>query len=79
MLDIQSDLCYTILKVLNDTSLPPGKELSVRLSIVRPLEIESSGAIFLFRSGVMEKKTGFREFFRYTDLEAEKRQNPFCC
>ena len=31
-----------------DTSLPPGKELSVRLSIIRPLKIESSGAVFLF-------------------------------
>jgi len=53
---------------LNDTSLPPGKELSVRLSIVRPWEIESSDAIFLFRSGIMEQQTGFREFFRYTAL-----------
>lgn len=34
-----------------DTSLPPGKELGVRLSIVRPLKIESSDAIFCdFRS-----------------------------
>lgn len=55
---------------MNDTFLPPGKELSVRLSIVRPLKIESSGAIFLFRRDVMEKKTGFREFFRYTVLSA---------
>ena len=30
-----------------DIFLPPGKELSVRLSIVRPLKIESSDAIFL--------------------------------
>lgn len=34
-----------------DTSLPPGKELSVGLSIDRPLKMESSGAIFYdFRS-----------------------------
>ena len=32
-------------------SLPPGKELNVRLSIVRPLKIESSDVIFCdFRS-----------------------------
>ena len=31
---------------MNDISLPPGKKLSVGLSIVRPLKIESSGAIF---------------------------------
>lgn len=29
--------------------LPPGKGLSVSLSIVRPLKIESAGVIFLFR------------------------------
>lgn len=39
-----------------ETSLPPGKELSVRLSIVRPLKIESFGAIFLFL-GVITWKT----------------------
>ena len=43
-------------------------KLSVRSSIVRFEKIESSGAIFLFRRDVMEKKTGFREFFRYTVL-----------
>jgi len=51
-----------------DNSLPPGKELSVRFSIVRPLKVESSGAVFLFRSGVMEQQTDFREFFKYTAL-----------
>ena len=30
-------------------SLPPGKVLGVGLSIVRPLKIESTGVIFLFR------------------------------
>lgn len=34
-------------KYLYGISLPPGKELSVRLSIVRPLKIEGAGAIFM--------------------------------
>jgi len=38
-------------EILNDFSLPLGKEFSVRLSIVRPLEIDSYDAIFLFGSG----------------------------
>lgn len=52
-----------------DISLPPGKELGVRLSIVRPLKIESSGAIFLrFQEGNMEQKSCMKNFARYTIL-----------
>ncbi len=42
--------------------------MNIRLSIVRPLKVESSDAIFLVGSGMMEQQTGFREFFRYTAL-----------
>lgn len=49
------------------TSLPPGKELSARLSIIRPLKIESSDA-FLFQEEYMEQQSCMRDFARYTIL-----------
>ena len=50
--------------------LPPGKELSVRLSIVRPLKIESSDVIFcdLGVNRHMEQHSCIRDFARYTVL-----------
>ncbi|EET60819.1 hypothetical protein BRYFOR_07282 [Marvinbryantia formatexigens DSM 14469] len=44
-------------------SLPPGKDLSVSLSIVRPLKIESAGAIFLLRrSDVWKERLAAENF-----------------
>lgn len=50
--------------------MPPGKELSVRLSTVRPLKVESSDAIFLMleRKKYMEQQSCIREFAHYTIL-----------
>ena len=41
-------LCYNVphINYETDTPLPPGKELSVRLPVIRPLETESAGAVF---------------------------------
>ena len=49
--------------------LPPGKGLSVSLSIVSPLKIESAGVIFFVQEGkYMEQPSCIREFSRYTVL-----------
>lgn len=50
--------------------MPPGKELSVRLSIVRPLKIESADAIFVILgvSRHMEQRSCMRDFAHYTIL-----------
>ena len=40
-----------------DTSLPPGKEIGVRLSIDRSLKIESSDAIFVILGVVIYETT----------------------